>query len=202
MSCLQLFLQKKARLRYKNLVWTLLITGRHLARPYNIDDDEEEDEDGGNYSSPCPDYEEVDPLQIQRLRLALQNTDLSEGQNKAVSAAAPSPALTSNTTQQQQPPPPLPRLPMTNGLLGHTSPEPGAQLRRSPPNGIKIGLGSGPSVIRNVRNRWSANLESVKGFMTGSDFSRSQTEEAHKQETIMKSVVNCIHKVSPGSKMF
>ena len=187
-------------------MWTLfLITGRHLARPYNIDDEEEEDEDGGNYSSPCPDYEEVDPLQIQRLRLALQNTDLSDqGQNKAVSAvAAPSPALTSNTTQQQQPPPPLPRLPMTNGLLGgQTSPE--VQLRRSPPNGIKIGLGGGPSVIRNVRNRWSANLESVKGFMTGggsSDF-RSQTEEAHKQETIMKSVVNCIHKVSPGSKMF
>ena len=169
-----------------------------MARPYHIND-EEEDED---YSSPCPDYEEVDPLQIQRLRLALQNTDLSDqGQNKAVSAAAaPSPALTSNTTQQQQPPPPLPRLPMTNGLLGgQTSPE--VQLRRSPPNGIKIGLG-GPSVIRNVRNRWSANLESVKGFMTGSDFSRSQTEEAHKQETIMKSVVNCIHKVSPGSKMF
>ena len=79
-----------------------------MARPYHIDDDEE-DEDGGNYSSPCPDYEEVDPLQIQRLRLALQNTDLSDqGQkNKAVSAAAPSPALTTNTTQQ--PPPPLPR---------------------------------------------------------------------------------------------
>ena len=78
-------------------MWTLFITGRHLARPYHIDD-EEEDED---YSSPCPDYEEVDPLQIQRLRLALQNTDLSDqGQNKAVSAAAPSPALTTNTTQQ------------------------------------------------------------------------------------------------------
>ena len=91
---------------------------------------------------------------------------------------------------------------MTNGLLGQTSPEPGVQLRRSP-NGIKIGLGTGtgPSVIRNVRNRWSANLESVKGFMTGSDF-RSQTEEAHKQETIMKSVVNCIHKVSLSSKIF
>ena len=87
---------------------------------------------------------------------------------------------------------------MTNGLLGgQTSPE--VQLRRSPPNGIKMG---GPSVIRTVRNRWSANLESVKGFMTGSDFTRSQTEEAHKQETIMKSVVNCIHKVSLGSKMF
>ena len=44
--------------------------GTHHARPYRQEDYEEDDE--GDYSSPCPDYEEVDPMQIQRLRESLQ----------------------------------------------------------------------------------------------------------------------------------
>ena len=61
----------------------------HHAKPYR-QEDYEEDEDG-DYSSPCPDYEEVDPVQVQRLREALNvssprlRTDLTQGKKKRTS---------------------------------------------------------------------------------------------------------------------
>ena len=136
------------------------LQGRHHARPYHAADDE----DDGNYSSPCPDYEEVDPLQIQQLRQCLQNTSL-DWQRK------------SNVT------------PLTNGLVYNLASE---GVFRSNQTKVKIGLNS-PALVRNVRNRWSANLETMKGYMSGGDL--RSVEEAQKQETIMKSVICCIHKV-------
>ena len=107
-------------------------------------------------------------------------------------AAAPSPAAAAAAAATVVTTTTPPRTgPLTNGALAYTDPS-GVQLRNR--SQVKIGLGSSPGVIRAVRNRWSANLESVKGFMTGGDLRTS--DEAQKQETIMKSVVNCIHKVT------
>jgi len=198
--------------------------GRHHARPYVIDNEDEEDEeeeDDGNYSSPCPDYEEVDPLQIARLRRCLQNTslDLMATADNMTNMTATLPASSLNTGLHDH----QLRLrnvtrtslqgngaPLTNGLVYNLASE--AVTTRPTSMGIqghnqgsriKIGLNS-PALVRNVRNRWSANLEAIMGGPTINGAGQSDlrtSEEAQKQETIMKSVINCIHK-EEGCKWF
>ena len=55
--------------------------GTHHAKPYREEDFEEDDD--GDYSSPCPDYEEVDPVQVQRLRDSL-NSSASPARNDMI----------------------------------------------------------------------------------------------------------------------
>ena len=144
--------------------------GTHHAKPYRQEDYEEDDE--GDYSSPCPDYEEVDPVQVQRLRDAL---NLS---SPRVRNDAPKKKRTSI---------------VTNGGLVYNLASEGI-FSPTQKNGDFNFIATNPNT--NYFHLSSSHHKNQQAFLDAATNASANSNDPLAKEKIMNSSIFCIHKVS------
>ena len=145
--------------------------GRHHARPYRQEYYEEDGE--GDYSSPCPDYEEVDHVQVQRLRESIQLS---------------SPRLKTDITQTKR------TSIVTNGGLVYNLASEGI-FSPTHRNGNFNFIATNPNT--NYFRLSNSHIQNQKAFLEAASTATGNASDLVTKEKIMKSSIFCIHKVSP-----
>ena len=144
--------------------------GTHHAKPYRQEDYEEDDD--GDYSSPCPDYEEVDPVQIHRLRESLQLS---------------SPRVTNDMPQKKRT-----SIVTNGGLVYNLASEGIFSPTQKNANFSFIATNPNTSYLR-LSNSHQQNQQS---FLEATAAATATVDDPITKEKIMKSNIFCIHKVS------
>lgn len=144
--------------------------GTHHAKPYRQEDYEEDDE--GDYSSPCPDYEEVDPVQVQRLRDAL---NLS------------SPRVRNGTPKKKR------TSIVTNGGLVYNLASEGI-FSPTQKNADFSFIATNPNT--NYYHLSNSHHKNQQAFIEAATAASTNSNDPVAKEKIMKSNIFCIHKVS------
>ena len=151
--------------------------GRHHAKPYRQEDYEEDDD--GDYSSPCPDYEEVDPVQVQRLREAL---NLS------------SPRIRGDAAQKRR------RSIVTNGALVYNLASEGI-FSPTHKTGDFSFIATNPNT--SYHRLSSSHHQNQQAFLdAATSATTTLVNDPKTKEKIMKSAIFCIHKVIQLDVMF
>ena len=143
--------------------------GTHHAKPYRQEDYEEDDD--GDYSSPCPDYEEVDPVQVQRLRDAL---NLS------------SPRVRNEVAKKKR------TSIVTNGGLVYNLASEGI-FSPTKKNAEFNFIATNPNT--NYFHLSNSHHQNQQAFIEAATAASSKSDDPAAKEKIMKSSIFCIHKV-------